>query len=51
MLIGASEDPSVELGIELDRERESAEGADLFRQLQIDPEKSPARPMLERECE
>jgi hypothetical protein len=51
LLIGASEHPRDELGIELEPERESRHTADLFRQLQLDPEETPAAPMLRREWE
>jgi hypothetical protein len=45
VLIGAAEDASSELGIELDPEAEKIETADLFRQLRLRPGEVPVEPL------
>jgi hypothetical protein len=45
VLIGASEDPEGELGIELDAEDERLEAADIFRKLRLRPGELPPDPL------
>jgi hypothetical protein len=47
ILIGAREEPEQELGIELDRERESIQSADIFNDLKMQRSKQPIRPLVE----
>ena len=49
LLIGAQEDAERELGIQLDPEQESAATAELFRELKLDRERSPVKPLFEGE--
>jgi hypothetical protein len=49
VLIGASEDVSGELGIELDAESESIENADIWRKLRLRREELPVDPLVRRE--
>lgn len=45
VLIGASEDPEGELGIQIDAEEERVEAADIFRKLRLRPEELPLDPV------
>lgn len=47
VLIGTHDDVRAELGIDLDRERETGEAADIFEKLHMDRDKHPARPLFE----
>ena len=48
LLIGArKEDVEEELGIEIDEEKESQRSADLFKELHVDKEKVPLKPLFE----
>lgn len=51
VFIAASEDISEELGIELDTEKESADSAEIFKDLRLDKSKRPTRPLFESEWE
>jgi hypothetical protein len=50
VLIGASEDVSGELGIDLDAEEESVENADIWRKLRLRPDRVPVDPLVKVEC-
>jgi hypothetical protein len=45
VMIGAAEEASQELGVELDAEAERVEDADIFRALQVSPDELPAEPL------
>ncbi|UFS72173.1 hypothetical protein LPW11_08260 [Geomonas sp. RF6] len=51
MLIGAAEDPSEELGIELDPEKETLSSADIFKDLKLSRKEHPVKPLLEGKWE
>ena len=47
LLIGAREDTEREPEIKLDREQESAATAEVFRELKLDRERRPVKPLFE----
>lgn len=51
VFIAASGDPHAELGIDLEREKETPRSAETVRQLGLEPEEHPTRPLFEREWE
>jgi len=49
VLVGAAEDPEAELGVQLDREQERLEHADIFRRLRIRPDELAVEPLARGE--
>lgn len=49
LMISASEDPEQELGIKLDRDKESRTSADIFRDLHVHKSETPVKPLFEGE--
>lgn len=51
IFVAASGDPHAELGLDLDREDETADSAETVRELDLDPQHHPTRPLFERRWE
>lgn len=51
VLIAASGDPHAELGLDLEREQETPRSAETVRDLGLDPDSHPTRPLFEKEWE
>lgn len=51
VFVAASGDPHAELGIDVEQEKETPRSAETVRELGLDPEEQPTRPMFDREWE